>query len=186
MVTSDCGCGDYFKEDDEQEQPLRPWRPVMTEPSYFEPMHVHAMPIQRPESAYLPNPEPAIGLPLAATPATIQQPGLPQVPFPQQNVIAFPQPAFQPPMFGTGLNPQQIPLQMPQVPNIGRPMQQQLPPPGMGQPVPFGAPLVPPPPPIMQPNQPGFGHPGGQPVMMPPMNPHNFNMNPQNLAAVQL
>jgi hypothetical protein len=39
---------------------------------------------------------------------------------------------------------------------------------------------------MMQPNQPGFGHPGGQPIIMPPMNPHNINMNAQHLAAVQI
>lgn len=196
MVTSDCGCGEYFKEEDEQQKPLTPWYTVTSEPSYTQPMHVHAMPIQRPQSAHLPNPEPAIGYPLAATPMTVQQPV--QVPFPQvqhlpQNVIPFPQPVFQPSMVGTGLLPPppppppqqqpqqqipiQIPVQMPRPPTIGPPPMQQQPPPGMGRPVPFG------PPQIMQPNQPGFG---GQPVIMPPMNPHNFNMSPQGLAAVQL
>ena len=192
MVTSDCGCGEYFKEEDEQEKPLKPWKPIMTEPGYYEPMHVHAMTIQRPESAYLPNPEPALGYPVAANPATIQQPiqiAFPQVQIPPQNVLAFPQPAFQPPMVGTaGLPPppQQMPLQMPRPPTIGPPPMQQQPPPGMGQPVPFGPPPVGPPPPIMQHNQPGFGHPGGQPIIMPPMNPYNVNMNAQNLAAVQI
>ena len=202
MVTSDCGCREYFEEDEEEEK-LKPWEPVIFQPSYFEPMHapLHSLPIQRPESARLPNPEPAIGYPLAANPATIQQPlqmALPQVPIPVQNVIAFPQPAFQLPMVGpVGIPPPpppQIPLQMPRAPTIGPPpmqQQQQQPPPGIGQPVPFGPPLVGPPPPIMHHNQPGYGHPGAQPIIMPPMNPHNnFNMNPQhtlqNMAAVQV
>jgi hypothetical protein len=175
MVTSDCGCGEYFKEEDEQEKPLKPWKPIMVQPSYYEPMHAHTITIQRPESAHLPNPEPQTGYP----PAIIQQPV--QIPFPQiqvppQNVLPFPQPALQPPMIGTGPPPPQMPLQMPRPPNIGPPIQQQ-PPPGMGQPVPFAPPV------IMQPNQPGFGV---QPILMPPMNPPNFNMNAQNLAAVQI
>ena len=191
MVRGDCGCKEYFEEEeDEEKESFKPWPnpPITSQPDRYATVYApgHPITIQRPESAHLPNPDPMTGLPIPAAqvfqqPMQIalaqgQQPM--QIPIPGQNPIPFPQPAFQPPMVATGLAGQgQVPLQMP-VPPIPHPPQMHPPPP-MGQPPPFGPAGHHVPPPIL-------GNPV-QPMMMPPAHPHGFGQATlQHAAAINI
>jgi len=99
MVTSDCGCKEYFETPDEEPEKKKPWPfdPIYIQPMPHAAMHApfHPPMVERPASVALPNPEPQ----------PPPQPGYPIVAFPQPIVagiqaqpapIAFPPPVYQP------------------------------------------------------------------------------------------
>lgn len=180
MVSSTCGCKEYFEEDRSDTQSLRPARhnTLVFTPVMVPPMAVHDMHIPPPPPvAPLPNPEPAVGYPMPVfqQPAPMQmlQPALltggmaaaqqvpalmPGVLYPPQPpmgvgvpVVQFPQAAYAQP--GAGMMP--LPAPPPQPP---MPMPQ--PPQPMAAQVPQGMPGMPQPMPGMpqpMPGMPGMG-----------------------------